>query len=399
MQINPHLVMDLVTTGPAVVTQVVLAIVLLRWTNRRYRWALPLVSAGVCVFFAAFAIAILSGYSRFHRIVVITWRFLPDVWWQYVGFMRAVVFLWGFSSTVALLIYLFCFRLLPRCSFKFDPARRKALHTAGSAAMLAPFGFAAVGTGIVRTDFRVSEVDVPIPGLPADLQGLRILQLSDIHLSAFLSEKELERVIDASNGLRAHIALITGDLISTAGDPLDACLRQLARLRTDSGSIGCLGNHEIYAKAEAYTAREGARLGIPFLRGQNRQLRFGNALLNIAGVDYQPFDKRPTYLAGAEKLVVPGVNNLLMSHNPDVFPVAVKQGYDLTMAGHTHGGQVTVEILNQSINPARIFTPFVSGLYRSGNASCYVTRGIGTIGIPMRLGATPEITLLRLQKA
>ncbi|MDQ6699761.1 MAG: metallophosphoesterase, partial [Acidobacteriota bacterium] len=69
----------------------------------------------------------------------------------------------------------------------------------------------------------------------------------------------------------------------------------------------------------------------------------------------------------------------------------------LTMAGHTHGGQITFEILSQTVNMARFFTPFVSGKYRIGNASCYVTRGIGTIGIPMRLGATPEITLLRLR--
>jgi len=71
----------------------------------------------------------------------------------------------------------------------------------------------------------------------------------------------------------------------------------------------------------------------------------------------------------------------------------------LLLAGHTHGGQVTVEILDQSINPARFITPFIYGLYRSGPATAYVTRGIGTIGIPTRIGAPPEISLLRLRKA
>ena len=98
-------------------------------------------------------------------------------------------------------------------------------------------------------------------------------------------------------------------------------------------------------------------------------------------------------------MIAPGTTNLLLSHNPDVFPVAVKQGYDVMLAGHTHGGQVTVEILNQSLNIARFITPYVSGLYRIDGRSCYVTPGIGTIGMPVRLGARPEISLLRLRKA
>ena len=88
-----------------------------------------------------------------------------------------------------------------------------------------------------------------------------------------------------------------------------------------------------------------------------------------------------------------------MSHNPDVFPAAARKGFDLTVAGHTHGGQVTVEILNQTLNVARFITPFVSGYYRldqPSRSSLYVTRGICTIGLPARICATPEITLLRL---
>ena len=132
-------------------------------------------------------------------------------------------------------------------------------------------------------------------------------------------------------------------------------------------------------------------MGIPFLRGEARQLRFGSATLNVAGVDYQPLFHRADYLRGAERLVVPGETNLLLSHNPDVFPVAARQGYNLMLAGHTHGGQVSVEILDQAINPIRFLTPYVYGLFRQGSAAAYVTRGIGTIGIPARIGAPPEI--------
>src|SRR5205085_2019773 len=122
------------------------------------------------------------------------------------------------------------------------------------------------GALVQRTDFRVCEIDLPLAGLPADLAGLTILQLSDIHLSAFLTEREFARVVDASIELRPNLALITGDLISSHGDPLDACLRQIARLRSDAGIFGCMGNHERYADAEDYTEAAAAKLGIRFLR-------------------------------------------------------------------------------------------------------------------------------------
>jgi predicted MPP superfamily phosphohydrolase len=108
---------------------------------------------------------------------------------------------------------------------------------------------------------------------------------------------------------------------------------------------------------------------------------------------------KPRYLNGAERLVLPGATNLLLSHNPDVFPVAAAKGFPAVLAGHTHGGQVQVEILNQSLNVARFITPFVYGLYREAASCVYVTRGIGTIGMPARIGAPPEIALLRLVRA
>ena len=281
---------------------------------------------------------------------------------------------------------------------KMDPDRRRLLNAAGNVIMAAPVAF--VGYGYVRrNDFHVREIDVPLDSLPRDLEGLRILQLSDIHLSAFLSERDLARVVDAAVETNPNLAVITGDLISSRGDPLDSCIRQLARVRADAGVFGCMGNHERYAKAEDYTQQKAARHGIRFLRSQSQALKFGDATLNLVGVDHQSKAGGHQYLVGAEQFVQPGAVNLLLSHNPDVFPVAASQGYNLLLAGHTHGGQVTVEILDQSVNPARFFTPYVYGLYRSGAAAAYVTRGIGTIGIPARIGAPPEISVLRLRKA
>jgi predicted MPP superfamily phosphohydrolase len=309
-----------------------------------------------------------------------------------------VSLLWAFSSTAAWIIYR-VLRLFRRHSEQTDPARRALLRTAGAAAVAAPFALVGFGVFVERTAFGIREIDIPIPDLHHDLQGLRLVQISDIHLSPFLSEREFARVVDAANGLRAHLMIVTGDLISVRGDPLDACLDQIARLRADAGVLGCLGNHEIYARTEEYTTVQAARMGVLFLRSQARRLRFGNATLNIAGVDYQRMNKRANYLPGAERLLSPGAVNILLSHNPDVFPVAAQQGWDFMLAGHTHGGQVNVEILHYNMNVARFYTPYVYGLYTQGRSSVYVTRGIGTIGMPARLGAPPEISVLRLRKA
>ncbi len=313
------------------------------------------------------------------------------------GAVSGGAYVWAFSATGSYLFY-WLWRLPARAAdaAQFSPGRRKLVGAVGNALVAAPVMLAGYGGFVERTKFQVREVDILIPNLPPDLQGLRILQLSDIHLGPFLSERDLARVIDEALNLRPHIAVVTGDLISMRGDPLDACLRQIARLRPEAGIFGCLGNHEVYAEVETYTQQQAARLGIEFLRGAARPLRFGPSTLNLAGVDYQSIAKPESYLIGAQRLIAPGAVNVLLSHNPDVFPVAAGQGFDLTLGGHTHGGQVNVEILSRDLNIARFFTPYVYGRYTLDRASIYVSRGIGTIGLPIRIGAPPEITLLRL---
>jgi hypothetical protein len=273
-------------------------------------------------------------------------------------------------------------------------ARRGFLTAAGAALFATPVAAMGYGVFVQRRNLRLREQTIAIPGLPEDLIGIRIVQLTDIHLSPFLSEKELAHAVALANETYAHLALVTGDMITANRDPLETCLRHLAGLRSEAGIFGCLGNHEVYAQAEDYATEHGARLGIRYLRMEAARLRFGRTTMNLAGVDYQPFHE--PYLVGAEKLVEPGAFNVLLSHNPDVFPVAARQGFDLTIAGHTHGGQVRVEILREDLNIARFFTHFVDGLYRDGGKSIFVSRGIGTIGAPVRLGAPPEVALLRL---
>jgi predicted MPP superfamily phosphohydrolase len=332
------------------------------------------------------AVLMFGALLRFARVN----RYFPE-WWA--GWGRGLILAWAFLS-VFLIAGIIVSRWWLRAQPAHSPGRRAFLRTSQVALLAAPPLITGYGIFIERLNLHLREQDLKFPDLPKELDGLRMVQLTDIHLSPFLSERELARAVDMANGTRADLALVTGDLITTAKDPLDACLSQLSRLRAPAGVFGCLGNHEIYADAEDYAEEHGARLGIRFLRSRAERLKFGAATLNPAGVDYQS-SKKP-YLVGTDRLVTPDGFNVLLSHNPDVFPVAARQGYNLTIAGHTHGGQVRVEILRQDLNIGRFFTPYVDGLYRMGGAAIFVSRGIGTIGLPARIGAPPEVNLLRL---
>ncbi|MCW5982372.1 MAG: metallophosphoesterase [Bryobacteraceae bacterium] len=326
------------------------------------------------------------GMSFVYLIPVLDYRLSSIGWLEWVkGFSIA----WGIS-----VVGIWCIAALYKRAPVFDPRRRQLLQTASAALFAAPLGVAGYGVVVGRSHIGIREVNVHLPGLPPDLEGLRLVQLSDIHLSPFLERMEVERAVAMANETKPHLALVTGDLITARDELLTDCLECLGKLRAEAGVLGCLGNHEVVADCEQRAKREGARLGIDFLRGEARLLRFGQAAINVAGVDYQA--KFQPYLAGAEKLVRPEWINILLSHNPDVFPVAARQGYDLTLAGHTHGGQITLAPFEQYLNLARLFTPYVYGLYREGRASIYVTRGIGTVGVPARIGAPPEIALIRL---
>jgi hypothetical protein len=370
-------------------------ILIARWFfGRRRQLSPPLAWVTTLVLGLLWAAFLFALPFRFASLAVAL-RGIPLSWRTTVV---AVGNLWGMTAVPAVLIYLLWREALNRKTSPHSPERRRIMTTAGAIAVAAPFATVAFGAIIERTAFRVKEVELPVPNLHPDLVGLRIGQLSDLHVSPWLSVRDAGRAVDMLNELKPHLAVVTGDVITEPGDPLDDALRELGRLRADLGVLGCLGNHERYVKCESYETAQAAKRGIKILRNEARQLRWGNGTINVAGIDYQARRDGP-YLKGAEALVAPGMANLLLSHNPDTFPVAVRKGFDAVLSGHTHGGQVTVEILQQTLNFARFATPYVAGLYRIDGRSCYVTAGIGTIALPVRLGAPPEITLLRLAKA
>lgn len=275
-----------------------------------------------------------------------------------------------------------------------NPGRRAFLRTATPILALAPSAIVAVGLGRARSAPTLKEVNIRIRGLHPDLNGIRIAQLTDIHYGAFFGRRDLERAVAMANETRPHIFLITGDLITRQGDDLQACLSVLNNVRSEAGAWACHGNHEQYAGVEEEATRLGERQGLHYLRASSEILRFGNAKLNLSGIDYHSLGEEPLY--GAEEWLVNDALNVLLSHTPSAFDRAAELGFDLTIAGHTHGGQVTLPLGPENLTFARIYTPYIHGKYEKEGKQLYVSSGLGTVGMPVRIGADPEVTLIRL---
>jgi hypothetical protein len=304
----------------------------------------------------------------------------------------------------------------------FSLSRRRFVQTVSAAADAIPFAAATYGFVFERLRYQIHQVDLPVSGLPPALDGMRIAQLSDIHIGSYMSAPEVRRAVDMANDLGGDLAVVTGDFLTGPGDPIEACISELSRLRAPLGIWGCNGNHEAYADAEALAATLFMQHGMGHLRQQNTELVFRGQPFNLIGVDYErerSVRSRRPMLGSIAGLVRRDVPNILLSHNPNTFPRAAELGIQVQIAGHTHGGQVRVEILDHRFSPANFFTPYTAGLFQrplgswaglndeqawsgapnAAAAVLYVNRGLGTIGAPIRIGVPPEITLLTLRRA
>ncbi|MDA8168935.1 MAG: metallophosphoesterase [Nitrospiraceae bacterium] len=296
---------------------------------------------------------------------------------------------------------------------RFDQSRRNFLRYGVSLAGSSPFLAAAYGYS-ARLEYRIIRAQVPVAHLPEKLDGLKIAQLSDIHRGAFMQRDEVRRAVEMANQLHPDLIVVTGDFISWKNDPLEDCILELSRLRAPLGVWGCNGNHEIYAGTEHLSQVLFHRYGMRLLRQQNAELQWHGAKINLIGVDYQrQTTPKQQMLASLESLIQKDMPNILLSHNPNSFYRAAELGIELSLAGHTHGGQI--QIAGDDLNPARLYTEFVEGAYHLAlggdaqkykavqpgpqTATLYVNRGLGTIWIPVRLGVPPEITLLTLRRA
>ena len=240
---------------------------------------------------------------------------------------------------------------------------RYAAYLAGAVPLLgATYGFAAG-----RFRYQVRKIEVPIGNLPKPLDGMKIVQLSDIHIGDFMPREEVQRAVAMANDLGADLAVVTGDFISNEYDPLEDCIQELSKLQARLGIWGCNGNHEIYAGAEAAAQHLFQKHGMRLLRQENAELALDGAKFNLIGVDYQrdhmTSGPKGPMLHGLDPLIRRDVPNILLSHNPNSFRRAAEMGVELSLAGHTHGGQVKFEIVDHSISPARLITDFVAGPY------------------------------------
>jgi predicted MPP superfamily phosphohydrolase len=259
---------------------------------------------------------------------------------------------------------------------------------------------AAVAVGVLAAlrGPYVRRVDVPVADLAPDLHGLRIVQISDLHVGPTMRRAYVQRVVDMTRALSPDLIALTGDIVDGSVRRLAAQVAPLATLAESGRAFFVLGNHDYYSGAAPWTAHFEA-MGFRVLRNAHATVTRGAARLLIGGViDFaarmSDRDARPR-----PDLAIDGgagaAFRLLLAHNPKIAPVAEQAGFDLQLSGHTHGGQFFPWTLVIHL----VHGPHVAGLSRRGRLWVYVSAGTGTWGPPVRVGTRPELTLLRLVPA
>jgi uncharacterized protein len=274
-----------------------------------------------------------------------------------------------------------------------SPARRHFLRQTAIALSATPFLASAYGLLHGRIDVQITRQRIRLVRLPKSFDGFRIAQLSDLHISPFMPADEIRRFVTITNQLKPDLVVMTGDYLSWDPAAQREVVQALAGLRAPYGVFGSLGNHESITDTEESITRLFAAQNIHILRQERAAIRLGGEMLNLIGIDDSITDD-----SEVKGLVMPGTVNIVLNHNPNDFDQAVELGFDLMLAGHTHGGQLSLESLHRGLSLARMETPYVSGWFQKSGGQLYVNRGIGTTMLPIRLGARPEITILELSR-
>jgi predicted MPP superfamily phosphohydrolase len=252
-----------------------------------------------------------------------------------------------------------------------------------------------IGFFNARRTAAVVRVDVPIAGLPAELHGFSIAQISDVHVGPTIKRGYLQSIVDVVNRLEADMVAVTGDLVDGTVAELAPHVAPLSGLKSVHGTYFVTGNHEYYSGAHAWID-ELKRLGVRVLMNEHVVLRHGLVLAGVADWSAAHFDASHrsdphAALAGAPQ---DAPVRLLLAHQPRTAVQAHRAGFDLQLSGHTHGGQFW---------PWNFFVrfqqPFTAGLHKLESLWVYTSRGTGYWGPPKRFGAPSEITYLRLLTA
>ena len=274
-----------------------------------------------------------------------------------------------------------------------DPSRRLFVARAiASGVSLGTFALTAVGLRAALGTVKVNELDIKVRNLPEDLTGLKIAHISDLHIGPLLRKEWLAGVVAEIGLLAPDLIVITGDLVDGTVAELAEQVAPLSQLRAPRGVFFVTGNHEYYSGVDAWLSHL-PQLGIRPLRNERLEVAPG---LDLAGIDdlsatgpgHGPDLARA--LAGRD----PNRPVILLAHQPRQFIEAAQQGVDLTLSGHTHGGQIWP--FSFVVGLAQ---PYLAGLHWRGQSQIFVSRGTGFWGPPLRVFAPAEIALLRLRPA
>ncbi len=258
-------------------------------------------------------------------------------------------------------------------------------------------GLVVCGYGVTlrRWFFVTRRVEVPIRGLDKDLDGYTIVHLSDLHIGALTPKWWGQRWVDAANGEDADAVVVTGDMVTSGVAFHEDIADLVGGLRGKDGVFVSMGNHDYFGEGEPLIhllISRGARV----LRNEGLVLDRGpSAKLFLTAID-DTWTKRAD-LERALEARPDGVPTVLLAHDPDRFPQAVKRGIDLVLSGHTHGGQIAVPFFARHVNASKLAHHFHLGTYRDGDSTLYVHPGLGTTGPPIRLGVAPAVVVLKLR--
>jgi predicted MPP superfamily phosphohydrolase len=275
----------------------------------------------------------------------------------------------------------------------------------------------AVGAGIVAgagygiviepRNFEIARRRIAIRDLPSSLEGLRLVQLTDLHHGPWLSRDFIRAIVEATNRLEPDLCLLTGDYVHQDPEFMKPAAQELASLRPRIGTLAVLGNHDWWE--DVTQMREAlADVKIPLIDNDRRILTPDRRLVAAAdnGLAFAGlgdlWEDHQDYRAALDDLP-DTMPRLLLSHNPDTAEEwrFTRSGLrvDLMLSGHTHGGQIRIPYMGAPVVPSRFGQKYAQGLVQGPTCPVFICRGIGMSGVPIRFGARPEIALLELTRA
>lgn len=237
----------------------------------------------------------------------------------------------------------------------------------------------------------IEKIEIRLKRLPKKLEGFRLIHLSDIHHSPFTSLDHIFRAIRVANSLKPDMFVLTGDYVSHENEYIEPVAAALGNLESEFGTFACLGNHDHWTDAELVTESFRAA-NIRVLINEGFRFEARGASFWLAGVDDYMVGK--TDLPSALRGAFPDEMKLLLAHNPVIVRQAARYDVDLVFSGHTHGGQVKLRDEEKQVFAKRRLK---NGLHRRKNTQIYITRGIGTVILPVRYQCPPEISVIELQ--